>query len=320
MLFPAPAAAAFALIAPHPLTHEQEIAFQQQDNHQWAAIVKGRGDVLHVRYSSNVPVDLFAVPLRSETEKHLGRDILFASLPAGTQSDVLIDLSVSPRWSPLLPSQYVILKTQNAETKPVIEKIEIGRRSAMRLPGIAVRQLMIPEAFTASLYHAPAGYRMLNVPLSTLLGTAMLIVVLLLWMLRNRIQHWQGIATMVIVGLLFLYQLRLDVDLLRFTMMPPSPVGSLPQVADRMREAMKTDTHIRLYDCTDDNQYSAKFLRYAAYPLVVTTDTAMLTHVFAHTTTWSYENGILNCKNVNAPAKNILVLPDGSTLFSLTQP
>ena len=334
ILFLAQAQTAFATewIAPHPLTHEQEIGFQKQSDHPWSAVVKGRGDVLHIRYSSPSPVDLFAVPLRSETEKHLGREILFAELAAGEHRDVLIDLSMSPRWSPLLAKQYVILKPHDTAVKTDIEKLEIGRTSPLKWPTIALRHLLIPQEFTASLYHAPGGYRMLNAPLGTLLGSLMLLVVIALFALRKRIPHWRRAGLIAIVVLLCAYQLRLSMDLVAltvhhadgwFTERTIDPVGSLPQVAAIMRgeaDARGMDT-LLLLDCTDDNEYSAKFLRYADYPLRVATKYSAhdaITHVFVHATAWNFANGTLTCENLTAKAWKIATLPDGSVLFSLT--
>lgn len=302
-----------------------------------SATIKGKGKSLNIKYTASEPIDVFMVPT-DNADNFVPTDFVRFTLPKTENGDVEIDLTVSPGWSPKEISYIVYLLSEHESADVGIVSLEFIEPTFLKTVSAAFKHFFTAEPYSPSSYHALRGYRFLGisfVPVLGLLGMAFSVLALVFFSKERRLHAVTGIwilATMI-------YGLRLSIDLVRFSAehVPgylrgqydeagsAYDIGALLSTPD-----MKPKDNI-LFVCRDGTNFKEKLLRYASYPLRVTSDPSEASGatlaLVMDKLSWNMETvidkkgsrQILHCGPIAREAVKIQSWPDGSILYSLTQ-
>lgn len=326
LALPSSAYAATQYITPEIVSASNQVEQALKENKGRASLsLEGQGAYLSLQYTSSEPMRIYAVPLDTNGS-YSPTDFVVFTLDAATERSVLIDLTVSPGWTPKNHIWNINALTEHENVAAEFLTVDFIPASTVKQATTMIRQLFTPEAYTPSTFHALRGYRVFAMSIVPILGLLTLIIATIL-IIRNPRKRIPTYVCVLICGSL-LYQGRFAIDLLRFSFEhlreykagTYDEAGSVYEIAKTLRAAPATSS---VYVCRDGTDYKEKILRYMVYPLQVTSNedhaaTAMYA-VVMNKFDWSYES-VLNCGALKKPATKIKDYPDGSVLFSLSQP
>ena len=327
VFFLLPQVQAATVIRPEPALATDISALVTSVQQQSDGIIEGDGNLLHMLYTSSVQIHAFMAPFRTE-EAYNPKDMVRFVLPAHAQGDVLIDLAASPAWSSGSHRYFLAFFSTSTESDTAFHTMEFGYSDGPVLLGAAAAHFVQPEQLRFSSYHLLSGWRVLGMPVALIAGLLTLLVAAATWLASGKTVRARR-AVSVLLWAILLYQARFALDLTRATARNLSSwsrtgvysdEGSVTLVADAVREAMAIrSTPSLLSVCHDTTNLYAKALRYFLAPLPVALhDDPKATHVLVYQKfLWSFENGILTCGGIKAPAKELQKFPDGSILYSL---
>lgn len=310
LALPSLSAAAPAFLEPSTSLTWQDIVRRADAGAKASATVGGRGGTLRIVYSATSPVDLDLVPLHGTYS--LDHEQLFVRLPAGENLDARVDLSHGMGWSAF--RQTLVLRFSAPSRTDQIDILELTIEPATFSETIraTLQGFLHREQFAVSSPHSLRGQRIGGVPFTALVGIPVALVSVILF-LKKKVQTSMLI---LVVGSLT-YSLWFGWDLLRFTQ-SFAHAGSAEDIGSVLRHE-STDQSF-LFLCTNTGNYYSKAVRYFAYPVPVSRETADIpkaTHVLVHEAHhWSYENGVLRCGSLDGNAVHVRDFPDGSVLFS----
>lgn len=315
-----------------------ERALQENEGRASTAI-EGQGGWLSLTYAASEPLQIFLAPLDADGG-FVPTDFLRFTLPAADEADVLIDLTVSPGWSPA-PHKWILhILTGRKDAEAGFLQMEFLPASPFATVKALFSHFFTVEPYTPSSYHALRGYRVFGTPTAPILGVVMLIAAAIAIVAAKKERKLPTLVMVLLAGCAF-WQLRFSIDLLRFTHEHLTgyaaglydEAGSVYQAADIIREAVKTakikEEAATVYVCRDGTNYQEKILRYMSYPIrissqekdaataafVLVTDKKSWTLGTRTTGTSSVQT--LNCGAVTSDAKKLTDFPDGSILFSI---
>lgn len=323
---PSRASAATQFITPEIVSASSQVEQALKENKGRASLsLEGKGGYLSLQYAASEPMKIYAVPLDAKGS-YVPTDFLVFSLPAATENTVLIDLTVSPGWTPKNHTWKINALTEHENVAAEFLTVDFIPASPIKEATTMFNQLFTPEAYTPSTFHALRGYRVFATPVVPILGILTLITALIL-ALKNPRQSVR-LCVLVFVSGSLLYQARFAVDLIRFSYEHLTEyragtydeAGSVYEIAKTLEAAPTTST---VYVCRDGTNYKEKILRYMVYPLQVSSQDEDAKNaayaVVMNKFDWTYET-VLNCGVLKRPATKIKDYPDGSVLFSLAQP
>jgi len=299
--------------------------------------LEGRGGMLSLTYTASEPLEIYMIPLDKDGH-FVPTDFLRFALPKTDTGDILVDLTVSPGWSPKTGKWILYLLTKDEGVKAGFLQIDFVPINPLKLAYVAWRHFLTIEAYTPSSYHALRGYRVFAMPFVPIFGCFLLLLaVSLAWLLRKK--EWFTVMVIVLIFGSYAYQLRFSVDLLRFSKEhlqgyaagSYDEAGSAYLIVDALQEVTKHSERkeATVFICRDGSSYKEKILRYMAYPLRVSaSDEAALLASFVVITDkddWTLStkttNGAsvqtLHCGTLERTAVQLADFPDGSILFSL---
>lgn len=281
--------------------------------------VNGRGDRLHIIYSSASDIIGNVVSVRSDGRIDV-QGFLSFTLPSGLNQEAIIDLTVARDWSPFASQYYLTFTKKDAAADTNFHEIAVLPATFSSMGRAAFSQLISPEPYQVAAHHMVRGYYILGSALSAILGLAVLIG--FVFALKRRSS--QRIIAVVVIGL-FIYSMRFGIDLVYFAVTNISAwygdeiiahAGSMADVGERM----KTQKNATLFVCDDATDYFMKMARYFAYPTPVLREivAGQTTHVLVvQKANWSFDETMLRCGSINAPARLLETYPDGAQLFEL---
>lgn len=299
--------------------------------------IEGKGAMLSITYTANEPLEVYMVPL--DAKRHfVPTDFLRFTLPATEEGDAVIDLTVSPGWSPSSKAWILNLLTKNENVEAGFSRVEFLPASLLKTVSALLQHFFTPEAYTPASYHALRGYRIFSIPVVPILGILTTIIAIG-FLLFSKQQKILTALLIVVCGSLF-YQLRFSVDLLRFNVEhlkgyaagTYDEAGSAYLIAEALHEVAKEQKGgVAVYICRDGTSYKEKIIRYMAYPLrIAATNDVAKEASFAVVTDkndWSLRTETkdgasfqtLRCGALKKAATKLTDFPDGSILFSLAK-
>ncbi len=243
--------------------------------------IEGNGEAVQIGYSSNQPLEIYLVPLKPDTS-FVPTDFVGLRLPAATRQEAVIDLTVSPGWSPKPLSYLIYILSPDLQADAGFYSVEFVPASTISIARAAWRHLFTPELYTPSSYHALRGYRMFAVQVTVVLGIAVVILGLGLLFFKKRF-NGPRTALIVLVAALLVYSARMSVDLVRFsiehvreyyTAGTYDEAGSIHVIAQVVTDkyTQASNPQFSVYICRDGTNFKEKLLRYFAYPATVSAE------------------------------------------------
>lgn len=324
--------AAFAqdtVITPERVDSSEPVQRALEENKGHAnTVIEGKGKAIRISYRASEPLVLFLVPLKTDNA-FVPTDYVKFTLPETTAGEILVDLTVSPGWSPAEHRYYVEILSKNETVDAAFTGMEFVPGSFFSGVQAAFTHLFTREPYTPSSYHAIRGYRIFGVSLTVLMGTILLIAVgtaLALSTGETKLQN----TLLVLFILCGLYNLRFGIDLLRFTGQHLSEygngtydeAGSVYEVARAIKKLEQgSEGNPTVFVCRDGTNFKEKILRYFAYPTQITSDEAdaksATVVAVMDEMNWSEEGGVLKCGPINAAAQKLSEFSDGTILFRI---
>ena len=288
--------------------------------------IEGDGRYLRLMYDASDPLTMFFAPMVTK-ETFNPADYVVATLPAGTGSDVRIDLAVAPGWKPVTRKYLFNILAPRKETTVAMHSSFFEPWSVGVLPLIALRQAWQIEPFSPSSFHALRGYRMFGIATNTIAGIVLWIVAGVILVRRRK----TGGAIMIIgvtAAFVLLSGMHAGIDQLRLvrehvgSMLSDGTydeAGSSYDIAETI--TMLREPHDNVVVCRTGANLREKILRYMLYPLRVTsahdtlTDSSLI--VVSYEAPWQMKNDVLTCNDITARVKKLREFSDGSLLFSV---
>jgi hypothetical protein len=240
-------------------------------------------------------------------------ETLQATLPAGNTQVASIDLTQSPGWS-LGKNAYRLYFFSDSAAGAEFHDIEFIDASMGKLASAMFQHLTMLQPYSPASYHRLAGYIILGVSLTAIVGLALLAVVLVLMM-----QKRSHMILPVIVVVVLIAHARFSIDALRYSWKHTTEwtsnktyatAGSIPEIAKSLLEEEATSVYL----CHTGTTYAKKLLQYHAYPALITDQNP--THVVVHKSTdWSIDENSLRCGEENFDVTLIEKYNDGSALY-----
>ncbi len=301
--------------------------------------IEGRGGTLRLTYQTSAPLTIYMVPL-STTDSYVPTDFLMLTLPSTDEGVADIDLTVSPGWTPRPTKWLLHLLTKDEGTKAGFLTIDFLPTSAPKIVSTFFRHLLTQEPYTPSSYHALRGYRLFSMDATLVAGILLLLTSITAAALAKKDQK---LIAIVCVLLIFqaAYGLRFGLDLLRFSSEHLSgyrngvydETGSVhliaPVILSLAEKNRKDEAGTTVFVCRSGTNYKEKLLRYFAYPVRVSSDSAyakIADYVLVmNSMNWSMQTitaaGIgkqfMRCDDLVFQAEKLSSFPDGSILFTL---
>ncbi len=329
-LLPSVVMAQTLTITPEVITSSSSVEKALQENKGRAKTsVEGKGGTLRLTYQASEPITIFMVPM-TENGRYNQSDFIVMTLPTTEKAVADIDLTISPGWSPTTKKWLLHALTKDQETVAGFSTIEFIPVSLTKILTTVLRHALTAESYSPSSYHGLHGYRITSLDLTMMLGIALLVIGAVTLLTAKQSRRLQTLV-IVIVACHALYGLRFGIDLLRFTGEHLSgyarggydEAGSIYQVSEALTELTARNEKKTVFVCRSGTDYKEKILRYVAYPMTVTSDSAsVLTADFAvamDTDTWTYDpmSESLRCGTLTIPVRKISDFPDGSILFTI---
>ena len=328
LLLSTPAFAETFVLQAEPALLRDNTAILAANRQSTEGIVEGPGDTLRIFYGSSVPLEGFLAPLLEGGSYNHG-DMLYFHLPPSADGQALVDITAIPSWSPRHAAYFLTFVSASEETDAVFREITLSSDNSLpHLFGVILRHFFTPERFRVSSFHLLFGYRILNIPFTVMIGLLLFLAVGCVLYAKRASTALLPTGLATILCFLLLYQARFAVDLgvLSFRHLREwygqhtyAQAGSMYAIA----EEMPRDTQ-GIVVCFDSTDYDGKLLRYLLSPIPVylaNQSNRPFDRIYvSKKLDWSYEDGILTCGDVHAPAQLEQEFPDGSSLFSLTRP
>jgi hypothetical protein len=271
----------------------------------------GKGADLLINYSSPTPLSVYILFLNEDGSVN-PRDIVSVQLPKG-EVESIIPISQMRGWS-WETRKYKLHIITEKHIEPSISKLKLEGSPSLT---DGLKQFFALEPFTPSSYHRLSGYRFFGISFTLLLTLTLLPTVALakVGALTLIFRRKNRVTTLIII-LILIFNIRFSLDLLRYTKNnlssnTYSTAGSVYQIADYFKSNGIKDIQL----CSDGNTYFSTILKYASYPLSINNevDSVLVHNAFK----WSFENGNLNCGQINQPAIKLKEFSDSSELFQL---
>ncbi len=242
----------------------------------------GNGDRIEVRYGSTSPVD--ALIFFSDGKQQLDiTTALSATLPAGNDEDMTLDVSRSPAWSAFSNDYQIYFLAKDAGTR--IQNVSLIPVPFWRFPLIGVSQLFSPEPYQPSSYHRLKGYAVFGIPLPVLALVITVVCLIVLWIPRRWRSQKNRMTVCVLLIVFLLYGARFSIDLLRMTASELTQwethhmyeqAGSAYAIADALKQDSQahfgTGTPSVLL-CNEGNSFIPALMAEQLFPLGVVTQT-----------------------------------------------
>lgn len=278
------------------------------------ADLRGAGSFMELNYTSTSDIDLLILFMHPDGS-FISSQTLQMTLPAGSNTTATIDLRKSSAWNPNERTHRLHFFGKQGGV-PMFHGVDFLPASFTETASALWQQLLAEHAYTPSIYHRIAPYRVLGMPITPLVGVLM-IAVCFLFLLRKNLR----LSLYIILAATLLVHARFSLDATRYTFdhvwtwmtkQAYASAGSLPQVAsDLLKENAE-----RVYLCNDGTTYAQKLLQYHAYPTVVTTKNP--THVVVHRSfDWSFTGNTLYCHEDVFQVNKVQAYSDGSSLYRI---
>lgn len=332
-------AATLALFVVPAITHAEELTIVPQTVDSSAPIeqalqenagsasvrISGKGSAFRITYRATEPLTIFMTPLQAD-DRFSPSDFLTFTLPISDSSAATIDLTVSPGWSPREQMWLLHILTKNEEADAGFSTMDFVPSSPLTVVRAFLRHSFKTEPYTPSSYHALLGYRAYGYDLTFIFGIILFVVCAIVAIFAKRKMKIASVL-LVLVGFQMLYGLRFGIDLVRYAAehIPGyaagtyDEAGSVYQIATVLREEKMHSVFV----CRSGTNYKEKILRYAAYPIVVTSDPTLLDGADAvmimNAANWRFDGSSLFCDDLFVKATKASDFPDGSILFRVTR-
>ena len=296
---------------------------QASKAHKTTKLEGDGGQALRIVYGSTDSLDIYLVPLEANGEYN-PIDFLHFTLPAAGEGQVLIDLTVSPGWSPNIKTYLVNILVKDESVQAGFYSAEFVPASPLTLLVTAVKHFFVAESYAPNSYHALRGYRMLGAQFTLGFGCLALLAMGIVF-IRKRSADRVRIAVGMLACFCLLYGARFTLDLLRFSMQHVSEyygngmydeAGAIGQIADLVKT---TPAPQSVYVCRDASNFREKLLRYFAYPVQVSDSPAMASGstliLLDGKINSTFQDGMLDCGGAHTRAELLRTFQDGSSLF-----
>jgi hypothetical protein len=305
-----------------------ERALQENAGHA-STTIEGAGSALVITYRTNEPLEVYMVPLAAD-DSYVPTDYMRFTLPMTEEGTATIDLTVTPGWSPADHRYLLNLLSRTEQADAAFTGMQFTPNSAGNSLGAAIRHLFTAEPFTPSSYHGLRGYRVMGTSVTVILGIVILLSCLISFALVKP-ERRASVLLLILVGGSFLYQLRFDSDLLRFTNEHLTEylhgtydeAGSAHQIATFIR-TLTGEQPTTVYVCRDGTNFKEKLLRYFAYPIKISSEpeaaksasiVLVMDKIHWSSDTTKAKTGLFQCGDFNGQAQKITTFPDGSVLL-----
>ncbi len=335
LLVCAQASAAAVTIVPQLIDSSEPVTRALQENQGHASTnLKGKGASLRLVYSSESPLQVYMVAT-DDQGSFVPTDFMSFSLPAAPQqAEAIIDLTVSPGWSPG-EQQYVLhLLSPREDAQASFYEAEFLPASGAAMLAVPFKHFLRAEPYTPGTFHALFGYRVLGTSVTIILGLiTVLFAVALLGVLGFRSAKTVFI---LLIAAQLVYSLRFGLDLVRFSnqhLREYASTGSFDEAgftyttaADIRQLALASSSPVSVYFCRDGTNFKEKLLRYFVYPIPVVSDATGATKATMVLVSGKFKQGYsfadnrLQCGDIEQPAKTISTYPDGTELYLLNPP
>lgn len=293
--------------------------------------LEGNGAFLRLTYQASEPLTIYMVPLSAEG-RFVPDDYLLFTLPQTDGDTADINLTVSPGWSPGNTVWLLHLLTKDENATAGFMAVEFLPATPRTIISAFFRHVFKTEPYTPSSFHALHGYRIFALD-GTILAGILLSLACMIGVIVAKKQKKLVVVLLIILTFQGIYGLRFGLDLLRFSREHLSgfsrglydEAGSVHQIAHALREhvisSKKAESATTVFVCRSGTNYKEKILRYAAYPIVITSDEASLERAdFAlvmDADEWSFDHDALQCGDLTLRVRTVTDFPDDSVLFTI---
>lgn len=287
--------------------------------------IAGAGARLSFEYSTSDELNAY-IAILDDTGFYNPADLYHFVLPATQGQRVHVKLNALTTWSPGHHVYYINFVSNAETTDAQFGQMLVTPSTFIQTVGAIITHPFSLEPFWVSSAHLLRGYRILSTSLSAILGLILCIGIAVLLIIKRKEALYQLLG--ILVAAVLLYNLRVSTDLTIHSVkhlhswMTNYSYGEARDTygaADSLIADEIENKNVSV--CFDSTDYFAKLFRYLVYPVPVTMTsdiTENTTHVLVtHALEWNYENGILQCGNINKAATKISEFPDGTVLFSL---
>jgi hypothetical protein len=276
------------------------------------ADISGKGSAISLTYTSAKPLSVFVV-FQNADGAFTTFETLQTILPAGKVQEALIDLTKSPGWG-LGKRNYRLYFFGNSEAGAEFHDIEFKQASAFSIISTGIRHFSMKQAYSPASYHRLPGYRILDIPLTVVVGIVLLLIVGFL-QVKKRVD----MIVSVVVILVLVTQARFSIDAIAYSFEHSkqwitngtyATAGSLPSIAARLQKEDASSVYL----CHTGTTYATKLLQYHAYPVLITD--AAPSHIVVHRSTdWSIDGETLRCGAIQFRVTLVENYSDGSALY-----
>ncbi len=282
------------------------------------------GRELRITYGSTDVLEIFLVPLQPDGS-YVPTDFLRFTLPAAGERVAVVDLTVSPGWSPGVKTYLVHILTATQDVRAGFYKVEFTPASVLSGIIAAAKHLFTPESYAPNSYHALRGYRVLAQPVTIWFGVLAMLAAGAAFA-RRRSEHGVRLAVYVLCAGMLVYGARWTLDLARFTHQHLGEYYGSAGVYDEAGAMHALGAVLKMrgpetsvYFCRDGTNFREKILRYAAYPVPVSDSAEAALNadsiVVSGKIDWSFQNGLLTCGDAKTNAELTTTFFDGTQLF-----
>jgi hypothetical protein len=257
----------------------REFLTQQETRSEETVLLAQRGAELLLEYSADAPIDLWmSFPIEQEGTQNIRTNPLHAlkmeSLHAGEHVTVLIDLTLSPAWSPSRESY--LLHVRGVPGSVIsIHHVAFIPANALKLFQAFIRELFVKEPTILSTINFLRGYKVFDTSMTVVLGALFFIGAgIALFLAKKRVSMF-----LVCLIFLLLYDARFSIDLLRIHAADVSQwqekgeyrqLGPIHEIAAFLKEERRSiGDAMSVAICFDGTDYLQKQLRYLMYPTPV---------------------------------------------------
>ncbi len=332
LLTPLSAAAQTLQIQPRVVDASWMVEEALRDNKGRAKTsLEGNGAFLRLTYQASQPLTITMVPL-SDEGRFVPNDYLLLTLPQTDGATADINLTVSLGWSPGNTVWLLHLLTKDENASAGFIAVEFLPATPKTMISAFFRHAFKTEPYTPSSFHALHGYRIFALD-GTILAGILLILACIIAVIVAKKQNKLVAALLIVLTFQGIYGLRFGLDLLRFSTEHLSgfsrglydEAGSAHQIARALREhvmdSKKAESATTVFVCRSGTNYKEKILRYAAYPIVITSEEASAEHadyaLVMDADEWRVDNDSLHCADLTLRVRTVTDFPDGSVLFAI---
>lgn len=275
-------ASAQSVMRAHPILASDEsrgFLVQLENRSEETVLLNQRGAELLLEYSADAPINLWiSFPIEQNGTQDIRTNPLYAlrmeDLHAGEHVAVLIDLTLSPAWSP--SRENYLLHVRGVPGGVIsIHRAAFVPTSALQLLQAFTKEIFVKEPTILSTINFLRGYRVFDTSITAVLGVLFLISAgIALFLVKKRVS-----VLLVCLLFLLLYDARFSIDLLRIHAADVSQwqekgeyrqLGPVHEIAAFLKEERRSiGDAMSVAICFDGTDFLQKQLRYLMYPTPV---------------------------------------------------